>query len=149
MNIKEITKLIAAEGRNLLSDAAPAPDSMPKIYGVIGCPNPMSDDLVFKLRHLASKGATVVFLRDDEELTDFKKMAEIVLVDSLPVPNPSDFETISRKFHLKEESVLINPEIFDDSQREQCHFVPRKKRIPVNCRNFNRSIGLNRRIMKR
>ena len=147
MNIAEFVKLIAAEGRNLLSEAVPDPKST--IFAVVGCPNPMPDDLVLKLRLLAKIGATVAFLRDDD-LSKFPKNVKVILVDSLPTPESSDFEKIHKEFHLKEHKlIVVDPEIFDDSKCVQNYFVPRKQRIPVNCMSFNRNVGLNRKIMRR
>ena len=147
MNIDELARIISAEGRNLLSEAVPDPKST--IFAVVGCPNPMPDDLVLKLRLLAKVGATVAFLRD-EDLSKFPKDVKIILVDTLPKPEPSDFEKIHREFHLKEhEPIVIDPVLFDDSLQKQNHFVPRNLEIPANCKSFNRVVFLNRRIMKK
>lgn len=149
MNINELSQIIAAEGRNLSPDVVPI--SKPKIFAIVGHPDPMPDELLIKLRHLISKGATVVFLRDDEDLTHFQKMAELVLVESLPLPEPSDLERINKEFILMtHEHLLIDPESLLVCEKcERNHFVPRHQRIPANCRISNRNIGLNRRIMKK
>ena len=149
MNLEEIVKVIAAEGCNLLPDVAP--NSKPKIFAIVGHPDPMPNELLIKLRYLASKGVTVVFLRDDEDLIEFQKMADLVLVDSLPLPEPSDLERINKEFILMtHEHLLIDPESLLVCEKfERNHFVPRHQRIPANCRISNRNVGLNRRIMRK
>lgn len=147
MNIDELARIISAEGHNLLSESVPVPKST--IFAVVGCPNPMPDDLVLKLRLLAKVGATVAFLRD-EDLSEFPKDVKIIFVDSLPTPEPSDFERIHREFHLKEhELIVVGAEIFNDSHRNQNYFIPMNQIIPANCRRSNRYLCLNRRIMRR
>ena len=147
MNINELSQIIAAEGRNLSPDVVPI--SMPKIFAIVGHPDPMPDELLIKLRHLISKGATVVFLRDDEDLTHFQKMAELVLVESLPLPEPSDLERINEDLILRtHEQLVIDSDLFE-SQCGRNYFIPRNQRIPANCKNFNRNIGLNRKILKK
>ena len=147
MNTEEIAALIAGGS----CDLQPKNDSKPKIFAIVGHPDPMPDELLIKLRHLASKGATVVFLRDDVELSELQKIAELVLVDSLPLPEPSDLERINKEFILMtHEHLHIDPELLLVSERcERNHFIPRHQRIPANCRISNRNVGLNRRIMRK
>jgi hypothetical protein len=145
MNIDELARIISAEGHNLLSESVPVPKST--IFAVVGCPNPMPEELLLKLHFLAKKGVTVAFLRDEEDLVTLQKSVEVLLVDSLPAPQPSDFDRIERDFVLRK-PVVINPELIID-QPEQNHFIPKNQRIPANCRRSNRYLGLNRRIMRR
>lgn len=143
MNVEEVAILIAGGG----CDLQPKNDSKPKIFAVVGHPDPMSEELLLKLRFLAKKGLTVAFLRDEKELESIQKNVEVMLVESMPVPEPSDFDRIERDFVLRK-PVVINPELIID-QPEQIHFIPRNQRIPANCRRSNRYLGLNRRIMRR
>ena len=143
MNTEEIAKLIAGGG----CDLQPRDKSKPKIFALVGHPDPMSDELILKLRFLAKKGLTVVFLSDENDLASLQKNVEVILVESMPVPEPSDFERIEKDFVLRK-PVVINPDLIID-QPEQNHFVPKNQRIPVNCRRSNRYLCLNRRIMRR
>ena len=128
-------------------DLQPRDESKPKIFALVGHPDPMSDELILKLRFLAKKGATVAFLRDEKELQSIQKNVEVILVESMPVPEPSDFDRIEKDFVLRK-PVVINPDLIID-QPEQNHFIPKNQRIPANCRRSNRYLGLNRRIMRR
>ena len=146
MNIDELARIISAEDHNLLSESVPVPKST--IFAVVGCPNPMPEELLLKLHFLAKKGVTVAFLRDEEDLVTLQKSVEVLLVDSLPAPQPSDFDRIERDFVLRK-PIVINPDLIIDFHPMQNHFIPKNQRIPANCRRSNRYLGLNRRIMRR
>ena len=145
MDNNEIAMLIAGGGCDL--QPKDASSSKPKIFALVGHPDPMPDKLLLTLRFLAKKGATVTFLRDEKELESIQKNVEVILVESMPVPGPSDFDRIENDFVLRK-PVFIYPELIID-QPEQNHFIPKNQRIPANCRRSNRYLGLNRRIMRR
>ena len=145
MDNNEIAMLIAGGGCDL--QPKDASSSKPKIFAVVGHPNPMPEELLLKIRLLTKKGVTVAFLRDDADLAALQKNVEVLLVDSIPVPEPSDFDRIEKEFVLRK-PVFIYPELIID-QPEQNHFIPKNQRIPANCRRSNRYLGLNRRILRR
>ncbi|MBQ2600166.1 hypothetical protein II582_02110 [bacterium] len=107
----------------------------------------MPDELLLKIRLLAKKGVTVAFLRDDADLAALQKSVEVLLVDSLPLPEPSDFDRIEKEFVLRK-PLVIDPEFILDHP-EQTHFIPKNQRIPANCRRSNRNLGFQRRILRR
>lgn len=144
MNVEEIARLIAGGG----CDLQPKKDSKQRIFAVVGHPDPMPDKLLLTLRFLAKKGATVAFLRDENDLASLQKNVEVTLIESMPVPEPSDFERIEREFVLRK-PVVVNPDLIIDFQPTQNYFIPKNQRIPANCRRSNRYLGLNRRIMRR
>ena len=145
MNKEEIARLIAGGGCDF--QPKDVSDPKPKIFAVVGHPNPMPDELLLKIRLLAKKGVTVAFLRDDADLAALQKNVEVLLVDSLPSPEPSDFDRIEKEFVLRKQ-LVINPELILD-QPEQTHFIPKNQRIPANCRRSNRNLGFQRRILRR
>lgn len=145
MDNNEIAMLIAGGGCDF--QPKDASSSKPKIFALVGHPNPMPEDLLLKIRLLTKKGVTVAFLRDEKELESIQKNIEVILVEFMPVPEPSDFERIEKDFVLRK-PVFIYPELIID-QPEQNHFILENQRIPANCRRSNRYLGLNRRIMRR
>lgn len=145
MNIDELARIISAEGHNLLSESVPVPKST--IFAVVGCPNPMPEELLLKIRLLTKKGVTVAFLRDDADLAALQMNVEVLLVDSIPVPELSDFDIIEKEF-VPRKQLVINPELIIN-QPEHFHLIPRNPRIPANCSRSIRNLGFQRKILRR
>ena len=148
MDIIELSNLIDAEDHVLQRDANTDSKLIIVAVGHIGPTT--TDDLILNLRHHPEKSVSVAIIRDDQNLDERLKKAELV-IDYLPVPDPSELEKIVRDLTRDDVPEIVAPKLFINSpiSRNRNFFIPVNQKIPANCRVSNRNVLLNRRILKK